>query len=127
VDEVYVQRLVQEYRGAKDMADAARERSDKLKKELAGLVDEHGYTDHNGHRWLEVGDERLKRERRLSKTFSRERAEEWARAAGRWEEVMDVVEVLSEDKVLALAWDDPDVRDVVDGFYVEREVWAFKA
>jgi hypothetical protein len=37
-----------------------------------------------------------------------------------------VIERLSEDKVLALAWDDSRVRSEIDAFYVERETWAFK-
>ena len=37
-----------------------------------------------------------------------------------------MVEVLNEDKVLALAWDDPDVQDKIMGFYEERVTWAFK-
>jgi len=33
---------------------------------------------------------------------------------------------VSEDKVLALAWDDPEVREAIERFYKEKETWAFK-
>ncbi len=125
-DAAFNLRLVQEYKAAKEMADTSKKRADGLKSQLVELVDEHGYEGENGHRWFEVGEHKLKRERRVSKAFDRTACEEWAREAGLWEDVKEVIEVLSEDKVLALAWDKPEIRQEVDDFYVEKETWAFK-
>ena len=119
-------RMVDEYKAAKEMADSAKKRADKFKKQLSDLVDADGEPDHNGHLWLELGDHKLKRERRGSRSFDTSAAESWAREAGLWDSVKEVVEVLSEDKVLAMAWDDKDINTIVREFYVEREVWAFK-
>ena len=125
-DAAFNLRLVQEYKAAKEMADTAKKRADGLKAALVELVDERGYEGENGHRWFEVGEFRLKRERRVSKSFDTAACEVWAKEAGLWDSVSEVVEVLNEDKVLALAWDDPEIRDEIEGFYVEKETWAFK-
>ena len=125
-DTKYHLRLVVEYKASKEMADSAKKRADGLKSQLIELVDERGYEGENGHRWFEVGDYKLKRERRVSKTFDAAACEEWAKVSGLWDEVSEVVELLSEDRVLALAWDDPEIRAEIERFYVEKETWAFK-
>ena len=126
-DLTYEKRLIQEYQSAKDMADSAKKRADKLKKELVEIVDSKGYEGENGHIWYEVGDHKLKRERRVSRVFNSTECETWARQNKLlWEQVSEVVEVLSEDKVLALAWDDTDVQSKIMDFYEERITWAFK-
>ncbi len=125
-DAAFNLRLVQEYKAAKEMADTSKKRADGLKSQLIELVDERGYEGENGHRWFEVGEHKLKRERRVSKVFDRAACEEWAKGNGLWDEVSEVVELLSEDKVLALAWDDTEIRSEIDVFYVEKETWAFK-
>ena len=108
------------------MADSSKKRADNLKKELSDLVDTEGYEGDNGHLWYEIGDYKLKRERRVSKSFDLDECEQWARSTGLWDSVKEVVESVSEDKVLALAWDDPEVREAIERFYKEKETWAFK-
>jgi hypothetical protein len=125
-DQMYNLRLVEEYKGAKLLAVSSKARADALKKELSDLVDAEGYEGDNGHLWYEIGDYKLKRERRVSKTFDAEECEGWARTTGLWDEVSEVVELLSEDKVLALAWDDSKVREEIERFYIEKVTWAFK-
>ena len=125
-DSNYNLRLVVEYKASKEMAVSAKNRADRLKAELVELVDSRGYEGENGHLWYEIGDYKLKRERRVSKTFDATACEEWAKSQGLWDEVSEVVELLNEDKVLALAWDDANLRDEITQFYVEKETWAFK-
>ena len=122
----YNLRLVEEYKGAKDLADSSKKRADTLKKERSALVDSEGYEGDNGHLWYEIGDYKLKRDRRVSKSFDLDECEQWAKSTGLWDEVKEVVELVSEDKVLALAWDDPEVREAIERFYKEKETWAFK-
>ena len=125
-DVKYNLRLVVEYKASKEMAESAKKRADKLKAELVELVDSRGYEGDNGHLWYEVGEYKLKRERRVSKTFDAANCEEWAKTTGLWDQVSEVVELLSEDKVLALAWDDPEIRAEIERFYLEKVTWAFK-
>ena len=125
-EHAYNLRLVEEYKSAKDLADSSKKRADALKKELSDLVESEGYEGDNGHLWYEIGDYKLKRERRVSKSFDLDECEQWAKSTGLWDEVKEVVELVSEDKVLALAWDDPEVREAIERFYKEKETWAFK-
>ena len=125
-DDVFNLRLVQEYKAAKEMADNAKKRSDTLKGELIDLVEKRGYADHNGHLWYEVGDFKLKRERRVTKVFNSTACTEWAKEIDIWDDVKEVIEVLSEDRLLALAWDQDDIQRYIQTFYEEKEVWAFK-
>ena len=122
----YNLRLVEEYKSAKDLADSSKKRADALKKELSDLVEAEGYEGDNGHQWYEIGDYKLKRARRVSKSFDADECEQWAKTTGLWDEVSEVVELLSEDKVLALAWDDPEIREEIERFYKEKVTWAFK-
>jgi len=125
--EAHIIRMVEEFKSTKELVRSATARADKFKKELSALVDEAGHTDHDGHKWFHIGDYKLKRERRLSKSFDRSAAEEWSKENGHWDDVKVVTESLDEDALLAIAWDNPKDREVIMGFYVEKEIWAFKA
>jgi len=126
-DESYYTKMVEEFVSQKKLLSQLEARVDKLKKELSTVVEQHGTPDDSGHIWLNVGGHELKRERRVSKTFNVGTAEEWAKENGLWDDVKEVVERLSEDKLLAVAWNDKSLLPTVQSFYVEKETWAFKA
>lgn len=94
---------------------------------MSSLVEQHGTADDSGHVWLSLGGWELKRERRVSKSFNSAQAEEWAREQGLWDDVKEVVERISEDKLLGLAWNDKTLLPTLQTFYTEKETWAFKA
>lgn len=122
----YVERLVDEYKKSKQVLDDIEKRTNGLKKELNDIVLEQGVPDDKGHLWVQVGDIKLKRERRVSRSFDTESARQWAEENGHWDEVKEVVEVLSEDKMLGLAWTNKDLAPTIQSFYIEKESWAFK-
>jgi hypothetical protein len=62
----------------------------------------------------------------VSKSFNSSAAEAWAKTNGHWDTVKEVVEVLSEDKLLGLAWNNDDIQEVLKTFYEEKETWALK-
>lgn len=126
-DEQYLTRLVEDFVSQKKLLSQLETRVDKMKKELSTVVDEYGTPDDSGHIWLNVGGHELKRERRVSKSFNSEKAEEWAREQGLWNDVKEVIERLSEDKLVGLAWNDKTHLPMVQTFYTEKETWAFKA
>jgi hypothetical protein len=127
VDPTYLARLAEEYKKSKEALNSIEKRTNDLKKELSDIVDNAGVADNNGHLWLEVGDIKLKRERRVMKSFDSASAETWAKATNKWDDVKEVVEVLSEDKLLGLAWNDEEIAKQIQTFYIEKESWAFKA
>lgn len=127
LDLAYVQRLAEEFKKSKEALAMVEKRTNDIKKELSDIVDQHGVEDEKGNRWVRIGDLNLKREMRLSVSLDRSAVEEWAKENGYWDDIKETVEVLSEDKLLGLAWSDEQVATTVEGFYIRKEVWAFKA
>jgi hypothetical protein len=123
----YYERLAQEFKKSKEAIDSLTKRQNDMKAELIEAVKDQGYEDDKGHKWFKVGDIELKYERRVSRSFDESAADNWAHDTGRWDDLKRVVEMLDEDKLLALAWEDNDVAETIQAFYVEKETWAFKA
>lgn len=123
----YHDRLAQEYKKSKEAIDALTKRQNEMKNELIQAVKDYGYIDDKGHYWYETGSAELKYERRVSRTFNAAAAEQWARGMGLWDDLKKVVEMLDEDKLLGYAWNHNEVEDTIQGFYEEKETWAFKA
>lgn len=118
--------LVRIYREQKEFADKINARVDALKQELIQKVQAEGFVDEKGNQWLSAGDFQLKRERRVSVSFNEFFAEEWARKKGVWGQVSETKEFVSEDKLLAVAWEDDDMKHDLDNFYTRRETFAFR-
>jgi hypothetical protein len=126
-DEAYARRVVGDYKNHKSLLEQTQKRADALKAELTEMLVAHGKPDEKGNIWIDLGDLELKRERRVSKSFNTSAAEAWAKENGHWDTVREVIEVLSEDKLLGLAWNDEAIQEKVKTFYVEKETWALKA
>lgn len=121
-------RLAQEYKDAKVFAEKAQERADALKKMLSEAVEAQGSPDEKGSLWLDAGSYELKRERRVSKNLDAAAALEWAQTKPLpvWESVVENVPTVNEDRLLALAWERPDMADAIGDLYKERVTWAFR-
>lgn len=126
VNEDYVKGLVREYKKAKEMIDSLEKRNAEMKTKLTEALTTLGTADNNGHIWLTIDDVEIKRERRVSKVFNAAAAEAWAKQNGHWDVVKEVVEVLNEDKILGLAWQNPELQEQIKSFYMEKESWALK-
>lgn len=122
----YYERLAQEFKKSKEAIETLTKRQNEMRAELVKAVQDNGYDDDKGHKWYKVGDFELKYERRVTRTFDAAAAEAWAKENELWDRLKVVVEQLDEDALLALAWENQDVADVVAGFYGEKETWAFK-
>lgn len=119
-------RLVTEYQDLKNLVDKYTSRLNSLKKELSDQVDTFGHEDEKGSKWLPIGNFQLKRERRASVSFDLQTAEVWAKNNDVWDKVSETIEVISEDKVLSLAWSDASFKKEIDDMYTTKESWAFK-
>ena len=126
-DEQHLTRLVEDFVSQKKLLSQLETRVDKIKKELSTVVEQHGTPDDSVHIWLNIGGHELKRERSVSKSFNSTQAEDWAREQCLWDDVKEVIERLSEDKLLQMAWEDKALLTTVQTFYTEKETWAFKA
>lgn len=118
-------RLANDYKESKDFADRIQKRTDELKQTLVKNLKDYGVEDDRGHKWLAAGDMQLKHERRVSRSFDLSAATKWVKSLGAWDEVKDVIEVTTEDRILQYAWEHGHT-DVVSEFYSDRETWAFK-
>ena len=118
--------LVKMYQEQRDFAAKIMSRVEELKKELTKRIEEEGFFDDRGNQWLDAGDFQLKRERRVTVSFNELFAEEWAKKRGVWDQVKEVQEVVNEDQLLAVVWDDEDMKHDLDNFYTRRENFAFK-
>jgi hypothetical protein len=118
--------ITREYQDLKDLIDKYTIRLNSLKKELSDQVDEFGSEDEKGNKWLPLGNFQLKRERRASVSFDTKTAEVWAKGKGLWADVVETIEVVSEDKVLSLGWRDAELKKDIDSMYTTKESWAFK-
>lgn len=127
IDVSYIERLASEYKKDKEFIEKMEKRLSGVRKELLEAVQEHGVPDDKGHIWFTAGDIVLKKERRVTRSFDISAAEEWAKENGYWDDVKETIEVLSEDKILGLAWQNQDLSEKIQEFYVEKESWAFKA
>lgn len=118
--------LVKMYQEQRELSLKLSYRLEELKKEIIKRVEEEGFFDDKGNQWLNAGDYQLKRERRVTVSFNEHFAEEWAKKRGVWDKVKEIREVVSEDQLLAVAWDDDDMKHDLDNFYTRRENFAFK-
>jgi len=126
-DGAYLSRLVDEYIKAKEFSDAAVKRTEEMKKELSNIVDIDGYTDHIGHKWIEVASGvQLKRERRVSVNLDQSEAQDWAIKNDLWDEISIPIRVLDEDALATVAVEHPELQGEIQRLYKEKETWAFK-
>lgn len=125
-DPDFVKRLAEEYAKAKEFAEKATKHSDSLKKQLIELVESQGDQDDKGNLWMSAGPYDLKRERRVSRNLDTDEAATWARENNLWNEVRQVVETVSEEALLGLAWERQELAPTISSFYKEKEIWAFR-
>lgn len=123
----YFVRVLADFKSAKDAVDSFTKRQNALKAELVEALKERGYEDDKGHLWWNLEGSELKYERRVSRSLNSEAAEQWARELGIWDDLKELVERLDEDKLLGYAWNHKESEETIQGFYVEKESWAFKA
>jgi len=126
MDKDYIRKTLEEYRNSKVLMDGLEKRMAGYKDALISILTQYGKPDEKGHLWVEFEDIEIKRERRVSRSFNASAAEAWAKENGHWDTVKEVIEVVNEDKVLGLAWNDEALQEIIKTFYAEKETWALK-
>lgn len=123
-----IDRITTEYLDTKSLYDKVSKRLDELKSTLNDIVTNDGAADEKGNLWLPAGKRQLKKERRVSRSFDLDAAEDWCKQQGIFDEVKKVVitETVDEDKLLAYAWEHRDISSVIESFNREKVSWAFK-
>lgn len=125
-DDAYVERLIEEYVKAKELAEKAARRQEAIKLELKAIVAKAGERDHKGNQWLTLGKYTAKNELRTRNVLDVKAAEEWAKSHGYWDQVSTTT--LSEDLLLEFSANaaDPEITNDVANMFVTSTTSAFK-
>lgn len=129
------ERRAAQFLALRDEEKQVKTRKEALQKDLQPLVAASGELDDlTGHRTLafsepmEFGGKTytgLKQEKRVSKVFDEERAEEILKAKGLWADATETIEVIDHDKVYALHMDDKISEAEMDEILTNKETYAF--
>lgn len=91
--------IVHELTVLKDRKKDIEKREKELKDQLGQILEAEGVKDSKGSFKLVVGDKLVQKQARKSVKLNREKAEEFFKSIGIWEEVIEVKEEINEDFV----------------------------
>lgn len=94
-----VEDIVHELTVLKDRKKDIEKREKELKEQLGTILEGEGVKDSKGNFKLVVGDKLVQKQARKSVKLNREKAEEFFKSIGIWEEVIEVKEEINEDLV----------------------------
>lgn len=122
--------LFRQFAVLKKQRDTIQKRENELKKELSGLVEDYGYEDPDGHIFYELpepveGFGALKRERRVSKKLSEDRAEGILRDKDVYEDCVKTIVVLDEDAIMQAYYKGVLEDADIDAMFEEKVIYAF--
>ncbi len=126
-----VEKLTEEYLNRRKMLEALTKTVGDLKDMLTEVIDKEGIPDEKGHKWFTAGNFLLKRQKSGGdKRLDPERAEQWAKDNGIWDEVKVIKEELDIDALLGWVFEnrkkDGLEAHFKDACYVETPVqWSF--
>ena len=127
-----VRQTVRDWLLQDDAVKAFGERAAETRKLLLTILEEKGSTDDKGSQWIRFPEDpvegrvnAIKRERRVGRRMSEERAEEYLRKRKLYDSCTETVVVLSEEKVLALNFAGKISDADLDALYDVNETWAF--
>jgi len=113
----HAERLTEEYLRHLDHIAMLQKTVSEYKDQLNRMVEENGDPDDKGHQWLPAGKYLLQRQRRQGKkVLNIQRAEEWAKEQGIWEEVSKTVTVLDEDALVGYIYENRDKEGLEEEF-----------
>jgi hypothetical protein len=94
-----VEDVVHELTVLKDRKKDIEKREKELKEQLGTILEGEGVKDSKGSFKLVVGDKLVQKQARKSVKLNREKAEEFFKSIGIWDEVIEVKEEINEDYV----------------------------
>ena len=94
-----VEDVVYELTVLKDRKKDIEKREKELKDQLGQILEAEGVKDSKGSFKLVVGDKLAQKQARKSVKLNREKAEEFFKSIGIWEEVIEIKEEINEDYV----------------------------
>lgn len=131
VDPERLDRLAKTFIDQKHMTKTSQEREAQIKGIIKSLLDDFGNKDEHGHVWLPGHEYLVKHEARRSVVFNRERAEEFLKSSGDWEEGTELVpehRELTEDSFSGYMFEhrNDDNAPPLEDFFDVSTNWALK-
>lgn len=129
VDPDRLDRLAKTFTDQKHMTKTSQEREEQLKNMIKGMLADWGHTDEKGHVWLPGNDYLIKHEARKSVRFNPQKAEEFLRSRGDWEEGTELVpehRELTEDSFSGYMFEHRDDTPPLEDFFDVSTSWAVK-
>ena len=101
----------------------------EIRSELFTDIDTAGYTDDKGNVVLELpevveGFGSIMKQRRVSKKFDKDKAEEIIEAKGLQDKLFKTVQVVDEDALMAALYNDELTEAEIDEMYPQSVIWA---
>ena len=137
---INVRRAVMDFLNFDNMAKRFGAQAEEVKLLLRDTVlPAEGATDDNGHSWIMFEEDPIedpsgkgnvvgiKRQRSAPKTLNLDRAEEFLRKKGLWDECTETVTqvLINEDAILARTFDKTITEDELQDLYDVKEVFSF--
>jgi hypothetical protein len=124
-----IRREVQQYVTLKDEADAIGERVTTIKKRLTGYIEDLGEANEKGSIVLPVEDERtgtraIVKQRRVSKQFDEDTANELLKSKGLFETCTTTITVLDQDAVMGAYYEGKLTDSDIETMFPEKISWA---
>jgi hypothetical protein len=121
---------IREFLNYKTQIDKLTKASNEIKGDLMEAVELSGEEDTEGHYWLQLPEEisgytSLQRQRRVTKKFDMEEAERILKERGLYEDCVEMVPMVNEEKVLAALYTGKISEDEIDSMYPKTISWAF--
>ena len=125
-----VMNLVAEFVQVRKMRVMWSDKEDKLKAQLASIVDARGEPDDKGSLWYELPEEvdgvtKLYKQKRVTQALNETVAEVHLKKLDLWDQCTQEVVVIDEDAVLALGFKKEIPADVMQEIFEERVNYAF--
>lgn len=133
----FFRRHLVEYNASRTLRETATKVENKYKSTMMANLAVFGDVDERGSRWFRFEEPlysrdgtkvytAIKRERRVSRVLSHDRAEAWLTENKLIQSCTRLEPVFDEDLMLSLNFQGTIPDDVLDSFYDENESWAFK-
>ena len=121
---------VRQFLSYKNQIDSLTKSSNEIKGELMEAVELYGEEDSEGHYWLSLPEEisgynSLQRQRRVTKKFDMEEAEAILKKRGLYDQCVEMVPMVNEEKVLAALYNGLISEEEIDSMYPKTITWAF--
>jgi len=120
-----LQNEVQQYLALKEEIEFLSKRQSEIKSRLMDAVEADGEVDGKGHKVIEVGDVKLVKQRKVSKSLDMATAENILATHNLTEKCVEMVPRLNEDAIMAAFYQELLTEEEIDAMFPSKVSYAF--